>query len=69
LPGEVLTIRNGEIYINGKRLDEPYTKGRTNFKSRDNLLEPNQYWLIGDNREVSEQYFKYDYQIVGKLLF
>lgn len=70
LPGETLSIRSGGlIYINGKRLDEPYTKGATGFRAREYLLEPKQYWLIGDNRDISEQYFKYEYQILGKLIF
>jgi len=69
LPGEHLSIRGGRIYINGKKLEEPYTQGLTNFRKPDYELEPNQYYLIGDNREISEQYYKYDYQILGKVIF
>ena len=69
LPGESLSIKRGEISVNGKRLEESYTKGLTTYKARDLKLEPRQYWLIGDNRDISEQYLKYDYQIMGKLVF
>jgi signal peptidase I len=68
LPGEVLTVRGGNVYINGSRLDESYVKGLTGFKSREYKLEPNQYWVIGDNRPISEQYLIYDYKIVGKVV-
>ncbi len=68
LPGEKLTIRGGDIYINGKKLDEPYAQGVTSYRSRELQLEPNQYWIIGDNRPITEQYFKYDYEILGKVI-
>jgi signal peptidase I len=70
LPGETVSIhRSGEIFINGKHLDEPYpTLGHTSYSGAV-TLEPNQYFLFGDNREISERYFKYNYQILGKLAF
>jgi signal peptidase I len=70
LPGETVSIHaRGEIFINGKHLDEPYvTKGHTNYRGTQ-TLEPDQYFLFGDNREISERYFKYKYQLLGKLLF
>jgi signal peptidase I len=70
LPGETIRInRQGEIFVNGKHLEEPYpTLGHTSYNGT-KTLEPNQYFLFGDNREVSERYFKYDYQLLGKLAF
>lgn len=68
LPGEQLNIRGGVIYINGPRLNEPYARGLTSFQA-DHLLEPNQYFVIGDNREVSDAWLKWDYQIIGKLVY
>lgn len=70
LPGERLTIRRGEVYINGKRLEEPYTKGAAlGLRWREHEMEPHQYWLIGDNRAISADYFVFDYKIMGKILF
>lgn len=70
LPGETVSIhRAGRIYIDGKPLEENYpVKGETNFRGSV-TLEPDQYFLLGDNRDVSERYFKYNYQILGKVLF
>jgi signal peptidase I len=70
LPGETVSIhRGGEIFINGKHLEEPYaTIGHTTYNGVA-PLEPHQYFLFGDNRGVSERYFKYDYQIIGKVVF
>jgi signal peptidase I len=67
LPGEHVTTRRGIVYINGQRLDEPYAKGVTTY-ILDFTLEQHQYWVIGDNRPVSEQWKKFDYSIIGKLI-
>ena len=70
LPGETISIhRGGRIYVNGKPLEEPYSvKGITSFRG-ERPLETNQYFLLGDNREVSAAFVKYNYQILGKILF
>jgi signal peptidase I len=67
LPGEHVQIKRGNVFINGKLLEEPYAKGRTTYHPNQDL-EQNQYYLIGDNRDVSEQYFKFDYQILGRVI-
>lgn len=69
LPGERLTIRGGLIYINDEPLNEPYAHGRTSFRTENTLLEPNQYFVIGDNRDVSDAWLKWDYQVIGKLVY
>jgi signal peptidase I len=56
LPGEVVSERDGYVYINGKRLEEPYLQpGR-----RDNepprtwpKIQPGHYFFMGDNRQHS----------------
>ena len=65
LPGERLLIRDGIVYINGQRLDEPYLPERwTNLNSwspggSDGTVMPaNQYFVMGDNRNKS-QYSRY----------
>lgn len=76
LPGETLQVYNGEVYINGKKLDEPYVNGKipgpTNKgygSTREPIpLGPTEYMVIGDNRPISEGYIKDEKQIVGKVL-
>lgn len=64
LPGETVDVRDGSVWINGKRLEEPYTVGRTEpgdpgmfraaFAGKANVLPytvpPDCYWVMGDNR-------------------
>ncbi len=67
LPGDVLDIHDNSVWINGKRLNEPYTIGPTHpaspynyqgaFKDKENVLPfkvpANCYFAMGDNRQDS----------------
>ncbi|MEX0683919.1 MAG: signal peptidase I [Dehalococcoidia bacterium] len=55
LPGDRIRIENGDVYVNGGRLDEPYAKGTTDcLKTCAALVVPaERYFVLGDNREDS----------------
>ena len=55
LPGEMWQERSGYVYINGKRLSEPYIKpDRRDFQSYPARRIPKgNYFMMGDNRESS----------------
>jgi len=56
LPGEEIDIRDGYVYIDGVRLDEPYvTPGITKNGrfSTPIVIEENKYFVLGDNRQNS----------------
>jgi len=63
LPGETVDVHDGGVYINGKRLVENYTIGRSEPPSKSQLIAPfsglpfkvpeNCYFVMGDNRENS----------------
>jgi len=55
LPGEVVSERDGFVYINGARLDEPYIKkDRRDFSSYPARRIPKgNYFMMGDNRQSS----------------
>ncbi len=62
LPGERLLIRDGVVYINGHKLDEPYLPDQwtqqTNpprWSEGEGMVIPaNQYFVMGDNRNRSQ---------------
>ena len=55
LPGDNLEIKEGVVYINGKKLDEPYRAAPPN--PNDNYgpvtVPPNEFFMMGDNRDDS----------------
>lgn len=76
LPGETVEIRDTEVYVNGERLEEPYIQEPCDsFHCKDNVwdLGPNEYFVMGDNRNVSKDSrafgpVTFDH-IVGEVLF
>lgn len=59
LPGESISIRSGQVYINSKRLDEPYlpsnikTTPGPSISDKDAVIPLDQYAVMGDNRDHS----------------
>ena len=56
LPGETLEVAEGVLYINGQPLDEPYLDpARCRFfRNRPPVtLGPDEYYVLGDNRDSS----------------
>jgi len=55
LPGEHLSERDGYVYVNGKRLDEPYihTDRRDHQAPRRWNVPKGEYFFMGDNRKES----------------
>lgn len=57
MPGERMNFNNGQVYINGKRLKEPYAQPCLDqaFCSYPGsiVIPKNQYYMLGDNRDYS----------------
>jgi signal peptidase I len=55
LPGETWQEKQGYVYINGKRLDEPYIKPdrRDSMSYPPQKIPSGQYFMMGDNRSGS----------------
>ena len=76
IPGDVVEIRNDQVYVNGELLDEPYLKEPMNLKQNMTFVVPeDSYFVMGDNRNTSidarywtNTYVKSD-KIIAKALF
>ncbi len=69
MPGETVRIREGQIYINDQLLAEPYIHNTIPWKRPAFNLGEDQYFVIGDNREISDFKVANRPEILGKLLY
>lgn len=53
LPGDTVEVRNGQVLVNGAVLDEPYLTTTTNYALGPQTIEPDKYFVLGDNRNNS----------------
>ena len=53
VPGDRVSIRNGQVFLNGNRLEEPYITSRGGSDADVVELEEKEYFVLGDNRRGS----------------
>jgi signal peptidase I len=73
VPGERVAFINGQVYVNGAALNEPYVRNRRLWDVPEVKLTAREYFVVGDNRgmrAVDHDFGRVDVsRIVGKLLF
>lgn len=53
LPGDLIEIHHGQVFINNQALDEPYLDGLTLGNYGPRIVPPLQVFVLGDNRNFS----------------
>lgn len=53
LPGDQIEIKNGRVYRNDERLEEPYITGTTEGEVGPLIIGEDEVFVLGDNREES----------------
>lgn len=52
-PGEIVEFRQGDLYVNGIKLEEPYVKTkRASWNLPPRKVSEGHYYVVGDNRSV-----------------
>lgn len=69
LPGETISVHAGSVYIDDQRLNEPYISAKVSWAEGRRQLKADEYFVVGDNRAVSEYYIIPKSQIAGKIVF
>jgi signal peptidase I len=54
LPGELVSIADGQVHVDGMTLAEPWANGPT-FPEGDHEVGGDSVWVVGDNRGLSTQ--------------
>jgi signal peptidase I len=73
LPGEQISIAQGQVFINGAPLEEPYVRNRQPWDVPDVTLTTREYFVIGDNRGMRSK--DHDFgrvdvsRILGRVVF
>ncbi len=71
--GETVEFRNGELWVNGSRLHEPYVKYPSDWSLAPRRVKPHYVYVVGDNRGTAMQAHQFGQapltRIVGKVLW
>lgn len=62
VPGDTVAVRDGYLYVNGERQEEPYIAHRPNYTMEEYTVQPGEFFVLGDNRASSN-----DSHLVGPL--
>jgi signal peptidase I len=73
LPGDTIEIKDGALYRNGEKVDEPYLKEKMTYTFAKVTVPAGHYLFLGDNRNISydshlwkETPFVAEKDIIGK---
>lgn len=67
LPGDRVGVWGSRVYVDGRPLEEPYAEGQGIPSYGPVLLGPDQYFAIGDNRNLTAYAVVARGEIVGKV--
>ncbi len=71
--GDEITIKDGYVYVNGEKLDEPYTKTITPDQNISEIIPEGYVYVMGDNRSNSKDSRSFGSveikQIEGKIIY
>ena len=73
VPGDVVEVRAGRVYLNGQLQDEPYIRDGASYDRPAQVVPQGQYFVLGDNRPNSSDSHVWGFvpadNLVGKAWF
>lgn len=72
LPGETVEFKQGRVFINGVPLSEPYVKYSSDWTLAPVKVDPDKYFVVGDNRSMPSIYHYFGeterQRIIGRVM-
>ena len=65
LPGELIELRNGDLYVNGEKREEPYVRGHS-VSASPRKIPHDSFFIVGDNRAATSWDVVPQRDIVGR---
>ena len=73
LPGETVRIVDGQVFIDGFPLDEPYRRYHIPWNMRDDTVAADEVFVIGDNRSMPMENHDFGFarqdRILGRAIY
>jgi signal peptidase I len=70
LPGDAVEVKDGAVYVNGTKLQEPYIKEPPAYTLHKEIIPGSEYFVLGDNRNNANDSHKWGtvprQNIIGK---
>lgn len=66
LPGDTIEINNGDLYRNGRKINEPYLQEKMDYTFGPVTVPEKHYFFLGDNRNISYDAHLWDTPFVSK---
>ena len=54
VPGDIVEIDKGIVFLNGEELDEPYVTRPDHGNTKSQVVPPDSFFVLGDNRRASD---------------
>jgi signal peptidase I len=73
VPGDTVKVEEGQVYVNGVPLNEPYVNEEHRSNMDEKIVPPNEYFVLGDNRGNSSDSRSWGFvpeeNIIGRAMF
>lgn len=68
LAGETIEIRNGIVFVNGSKIEEPYVSSPSDWNLAPRKVDKAHVYVIGDNRSVPMRVHQFGQTAINRII-